>query len=472
MQKRIYILLTILPLLINNVFAEKQDDCLSALLSLDLDEAKTNIDHLLNIGDRLYYQHYYLFMLQMIDHAPYDKHKEISDLLYDLLEEIKLPDYQLSEIYLQKGIIDYTNDKYYAAIKAFNTAYNYWQESERVNPGNINNLKLKGIFNLLLAHLPLPYKNWAEWFGFKGNADEAFDALNNYYTTAKKSGKNLEAKLYLAFSMLKFSQNEIEIENFIKKESQIENPDFIKSILIRCAFKIRKPALLNNWFQSINTNSYTVLQYLKGKYLTQNFDTLAIPVFNSFIEKQKDNTFKADAYRYLSWAYLLNDKSDYYNINQKRLKALNNFPSWEDKQALYESNQEGIDNLILLKSRLLFDKGAYDKCIQILSDNKNTLAEERDYKVEYYYRLGRAYQMKFLYNTAIKYFNKAIEFHEESNRYFAPESAINRAKIEIERGDYESARNNLGVAKKINNGENKASISQNIRLLSESIENK
>ncbi len=472
MQKRLFILFTVLSLLFNNVYGENENDCLADLLKLNLKEAKANIDQLHNIGNKLYYQHYYLFMLQMVYHIPYDAQKEISDELYDLISKIKLPDYQLAEIHLQKGIIDYTNDKFYSAVKAFNTAYNYWKQSEKEFPEDINNLKLKGIFNLLLAHLPLPYKNWAEWFGFKGNATTGFDALYKYYNFEKTQGKSLEAKLYLSFAMLKFMDNDTEIEDFLQKESSVDNPDFIKAILIRCAFKIRKPALFDSWFQSTRPYSYSVLHYLKGKYLTQNFDKKSIPELSSFIKDQKDNTFKADAYRYLSWAYLLNNNTKEYNTNQQKIKTLDNFPSWEDKQALYESNLGHTQNLTILKSRLLFDKGDYDNCIKILTDRKNLFKESHEYNVEYFYRLGRAYQMKQLYNISIKYFNKAIELHKESTRYFAPESAINIAKLEISRDNYDEAKKALEVAKKINNGENKSSINQNISLLYEKIENK
>ncbi len=473
-KKHIYYLLLILVILFPfKSSAQNNSSCLKNLLELNLKEAKTNITQIESDPEKLYFQLYYYFIQQMVYHQAYDQYEIETDSIYNIIDtKNNMPSYLLSEIYLQKGIIEYVHDNYYTAIKNFNTAYRYWQTCETKYPGNINNLKLKGIFNLLLAHLPSPYKEWAEWFGFKGNKDEGFLALYQYYNIAKTTGQHFEAKLYLAFAMLKFMDQDKKTEAFLMKEVKQVNPDFIKSILIRCAFKIKKPEIFNNWFLQVDDNSFAILHYLKGKYLVQQFSPESITELNKFIRITTDNTFKADAYRYLSWIYLIQNNIQQYNQNQNKLENLNDYPTWEDKQAYYERKSSYYPNKTILKSRLLFDRGEYDKCISLLLKTKGQFSDKNKSSVEYFYRLGRAYQMKTNYESAKINFKIAIDLHELSNRYFAPESAINIAKIEILSGYFNKAKGALDTAKKINKGESKNSISQEIKQLQKEIDDK
>ncbi len=472
MPKHIKYLLFFLVLHIPFIsYSQNTNPCLKNLLELNLSEAKINISQLKYDYEKLYFQYYYYFIQHKVFHLPFDEYTKATDSIQETTNKFnKFPSYRLSEIHLQKGIIEYVNDNFYSAIKNFNSAYKYWQQSETDYPGNINNLKLNGIFNLLLAHLPSPYKEWAEWFGFKGDNKAGFMALYQYYNVEETIGQHTEAKLYLAFAMLKFMDKDNNIEAFLQKELEQENTDFIKNILIRCAFKIRKPDIFKDWFLQVNSKSYPQLHYLKGKYLVQLFSSESIDELSAFLHTTTDNTFKADTYRYLSWISLIKNNKIKYREFQNKLKSINDYPAWEDKQAFFESSLSYDPNKTILESRLLFDRGEYDKCLDLLKNTKNQFWDKNEYAVEYYYRLGRSYQMINDYENAISNYNFTIELNKYSNRYFSPEAAVNIAKIEISRGHYSLAEVSLEKAKTINKGENKNSINQEIKQLQKEIE--
>ena len=113
----------------------------------------------------------------------------------------------------------------------------------------------------------------------------------------------------------------------------------------------------------------------------------------------------------------------------------------EDKQASKNAAAKYIPNISLLRSRLLFDGGYYDRAFREL-EGKSTknYAEKRD-QVEFIYRLGRINQKQNKNTLAINYFDKAIAAGKNLPYYYAMASSIEMARI------YESS-NDLVLAKK------------------------
>jgi hypothetical protein len=374
----------------------------------------------------------------------------------------------LSEIYLQRGILEYQQNNKLAAIRAFSKAHSYWQKSENNYPDIEENLKMKGIFNLLIAHLPLPYKNWVNWVGFNGDTNVGLQTLEKYHQNQiLTSGTGMEATLYLAFGYLKFGDNFDQIKSFVKQNTQSYSPEFLQSIIIRCAFKIQNPNLCSYWLNEEATANFGPLQYLKGKYATQMNNAKTISILNHFL-KMDDINFKADAYRYLSWYFLLHNDTANYLKYQDEIKKLKGFPTSEDRQSLYETQINKIPNIILIQARLLFDKGNYRHCINYLSDNSEAIKSKND-QTEYYYRLGRCYQMQDDDSRAIQNFDLAILQGLQSSRYFAPYAAIYNAKFFLKKKNTELAKQYLSKASKLNNAEYKYSIQQEIKKIEQII---
>lgn len=449
---------------------------LKALFELNFDKANSEAEKVTNTKKRAYLNHYRLFLSKIINNDTiYDYTKifeSVSDTLLNTNNPLDNSLAYLSELHLQKGIIDYANNNKWSAIRSFAKAYSYWQKSEKEHPELIENLKLKGIFNLLMGSLPDPYANWAEWFGYTGDVTIGFNALKQYYKHVKNApGYQQEALLFLGFSYLKFTEDEEQIKVFIEQEITTNHPPFIQAILIRCAFKIRKPHLCNKWLTSSENSQYAALIYLKGKYAFLNEKSNATDFFNAFLNKKKGHQFKADAMRYLSWYYFLQGDTVSFLRYQQTINTLHHFPTWEDKQAKYESQLEEIPNIFLLKSRFFFDRGDYNQALNILLDNQLQIILKNNLQIEFYYRMGRCYQL--LHNTILAEENYVLCMHvaDENKRYFGPYAAIYAAQINANKKQNEKAKYYLQEALRLNNGEQESSVQQKVQLLSEQLNN-
>ncbi len=368
----------------------------------------------------------------------------------------------LSELYLQRGIIEYKNGNTLKSISYFSKSYSYWKDSDELSDVSDYSLKLRGIFNLLLGNLPQPYNQVVSWFGFKGDTEQGFCCLADYLKKQQlEQGDYFEALLYLGFSFLKFGDDNDDIKDFITLYSSAGLPELIKSIVVRCANKIHHPNLCENILKDYA--SYPPLIYLQGKYQVQIGSITSEKTLSRFLATENRNQFKSDAYRYLSWNALLRGDRERFRQYQDSIRLQGSFPTSEDKQAYYESKLNKIPDVVLLKSRLLFDNGQFELVINILKDRGSYKTKEE--KLECYYRLGRCYQFLLKDVMALSCYEKAVEMGDVSKRYFGSYAALYASEICLSEGNVARGKYFLEKADELNNGEYKYDISLKIKAL-------
>ncbi len=443
------------------------------LFDLDFVKSDSSIHTITNQSQKAYLKLYQAFIQNVVVHnISFEEYSSVFDRYIDILKDNKsskfLSSQLLSEIYLQKGILEYQNEHSISAISYFSKAYSYWKDTEEIDIENIYNLKLSGIFNLLIGNLPHPYSKMAGWIGFSGDTKKGFEDLRKYLKLqATTQGEYFEGLIYLGFSYLKFTKDESQIRDFIKEHSSTDLPEFIQSLMLRCANKIHQPQLC---FNILNRKTkYPILIYLQGKYLVQSQSKSAELYLKHFLNLEKSNQFISDAFRYLSWHFLLKGDTISYQQYQESIHVMDDYPTSEDKQANFESYLSVIPNLSLLKARLLFDKGDYEKASIILLSQKENINSTEDL-IEFHYRLGRCFQYLNKENQALYQFKQSVSLGRDSKRYFAPYSAIYASRILLSKNDTINAKFYLQKAEDLNNGEYKYSIKQELVDLNSKVE--
>ena len=369
----------------------------------------------------------------------------------------------LSELHLQKGIVDYQHDNTLKAVRNFSTAYSYWKECNSKSYDLPEYDKLAGIFNLLIGNLPQPYSQWVSWFGFNGDTQTGFEYLENYLRRQHpNTGDQYEALLYLSFSYLKFGQDEKVIKSFVEKYASTKIPDFLQSILLRCANKIRDPFLCASFFEK--RSDFPPLVYLKGKYAVQKGYDGAPKILNRYLNMIHNEEFRADAYRYLSWHYLLNGQPIKYENYRDSIRVLTEFPTSEDRQARYEAKLDGKQDTLLLKARMLFDIGAYKEAQKALIGYSQNNGSVKKYP-EFHYRLGRSFYAMGDTLNALNCFSETIALPDKDKRYFRPYAALYAAEIYLSRNDTLKGAEMIQKAKALNEGEYQYTIGQKIKKL-------
>jgi hypothetical protein len=96
-----------------------------------------------------------------------------------------------------------------------------------------------------------------------------------------------------------------------------------------------------------------------------------------------------DAYRRISWHYLLKNDLDKFKVYRELSKRYGSTNSEEDKNIMRETTAGITHDLVLLKARLLFDGGYYAKAEETIKQRKPELLKTEYQNLEYYYRYAR-----------------------------------------------------------------------------------
>ena len=180
------------------------------------------------------------------------------------------------------------------------------------------------------------------------------------------------------------------------------------------------------------------LDFLYGKFKLYRLDSDADEYLLHFVNHFKGRHYIKEAYQKLAWYNLIIYRDSkkyerYLNLCRKLGTTLID----EDKQAYKEARQSEVPDITLLKSRLLFDGGYYQKANDLLVSHSlayiNTNTEG-----EYYYRMARIKDALNDSTQSLKYYKLSIT-KSKPDKYFACSAALNAGLIYEKKQQYENA---------------------------------
>jgi tetratricopeptide (TPR) repeat protein len=169
---------------------------------------------------------------------------------------------------------------------------------------------------------------------------------------------------------------------------------------------------------------YPYLDYLLGCAKMNRLDSNAYNYFSKFLQ-ERGTSFIKDSYLHLGWNCLLHDDVRRYEAFTQLVKTKGYTFNEKDKQALNEANNP-VPNIQLLKARLLYDGGYYEKALGLLHEADFKQPTE---KTEYYYRLGRIYEALNKNEEALQAYQQCINTGGGTGYYYAPTSALRMGNI-------------------------------------------
>ena len=205
---------------------------------------------------------------------------------------------------------------------------------------------------------------------------------------------------------------------------------------------------------------FPLFDYLTGLAKLNSLDSDAASYFKMFLAENKGENHIKSSYQKIAWCYLLkNDTLNYFHFIEKALKKGDNLLDI-DKQALFEAQSHQVPNINLLRARLLFDGGYFQKA----SDEMNLISLNSFIKIEdqteFLYRSGRIYDEWNKPDTALIFYSKAIEKGKDLPRFFAANAAFESGKIYEAKGDKEKAKYYYTLCMSFENHEYKNGIDQ------------
>lgn len=197
------------------------------------------------------------------------------------------------------------------------------------------------------------------------------------------------------------------------------------SIAMRTGKNDEAIALLQSLPQNPPFTPIPYRDFLLGQAKLARLDTDADKPLLRFVNRFKGETGIKEAYQKLAWHALINNDRPGYQRYMKQIKTKGAKQSDTDKQALREAESGLIPDPDLLRARLLFDGGYYDKAFATLRDKAAVYASsEERFQLEYAYRMGRIAHKLERFADAEKHYRQTIQNGQKSPTHYACNAAL------------------------------------------------
>jgi tetratricopeptide (TPR) repeat protein len=466
----------------------------SAIISLKFEEGKSLIEQekQVNPNNNIPYllDNYIHFLTVFIGEEEHvfeqleDQKDDIIDRLEDGDEQSPYYRYCIAQVNLQWAVARTKFKEYVSATLEINRAYRMLEENKEEFPDFLPNLINLGLLHTMIGTIPDNY-NWVKrMVGIEGTIDEGvteiLTVLNESLHNPEYSHYKAECLFYLSFIQMNLMTNKTKTLDYIKiieeDQQSLQNPMAIYAIAriyMSIGMNDRAIEILVNRPLGEEYYPFYYLDYLTGLAKLHRLDEDANKYFFKYVINFKGINYIKDAYQKIAWHYFVHGDTEKYRNYISKVEKYGNTIVDADKQAEREAEKEVLPNYHLLRARLLFDGGYYEKAVLDLNtgNNEDFLRDEQD-KLEYMYRLGRIYHEWGKIDDGISYYQQTIKDGSDSETYYAANSALQLGKIYEEQKKYDLAVHYYEAAQSMENKEYRNSINQKAKAGLNRVENR
>ena len=451
-----------------------------AILSLEfkkaktllLDERKTKPSNLIPF----YLDNYIDFLTIVIseEKTRFERLKGNKEIRLDLLKkgDQSSPFYLLiqAEINLQWAFARVKFNEYLTAALEVNKAYRLLEENQKKFPDFILNKKCLGLLHAAVGTIPDEYQWAIKLFGFEGSIKKGEEEVIEFYEFVSKhplySAYSTEAELLLSVLELNLLNEEKFVkERILKAIANERNPNPLQVFCFaNSCMKMGQTDeaidFLNNYKPGKSSFPFYYLSYMLGQAKLSRLDADANLPLEHFLKNFKGINFIKAANLRLAWFNYLKGDLTKYNYYLQRSASSGAAIVDEDKQAKHESAIVIKPVPALLKARLLFDGGYYERALKELSTPAiKKIKSPRD-NLELIYRMARIYHKQNNLDKAIGNYELTIKNGAGYPYYFAANSALQLGLIYEEKKNYDLAKKYFSQALELKTQEYRNSISQ------------
>lgn len=347
--------------------------------------------------------------------------------------------FSLAEINLQFALSRTRAKEYFTASIEVNRAYSQLQENTKKFPEFLPNQKNLGMINAVLGSIPDGLRKALSVFGIRGDTRTGIRMLESLIEKLPRSPYSHfydETVFYYSVIQTDIVPDPASYGKIIRNTEDIDRESLLKTYIR--AYAGVKTGNTRSALLELNKKPsgpvyppYPYLDYLTGIAKMQNLDPTALLSFNSYLKGYRGVNLIKDTYLQLAWLELIRGNTKAYQSYVEDVKQKGYEYSSRDKQAMREVIYS-MPDINLLKARLLFDGGNYEKALSQISGKTTEDFKNLMYKIEFNYRMGRIYDLTSKDELALKYYQAAIELGKNEPYSFASNSAL-RSGIICER---------------------------------------
>jgi tetratricopeptide (TPR) repeat protein len=340
--------------------------------------------------------------------------------------------YSNAEIFLQLAMVKVKYREHVSAVTDIRKAYKLIEKNNSEFPEFMLNSKLQGFLHAMVGAVPKQYHWLVDMAGMEGSVEQGMEELQKLFEAISSSPYEVykpEILFYLSNIYNSFSADPT---SPLKVAVSIY-PYTMKSQLMKyCFSNIMMKAGRNDDALDVLTSNeipagvyqFTFLRYKTGMAKLRNLDFSAAEDFKKFLSDFHGMNFIKSAWQKLAWIELLKGNTKGYHDYLSKVLTSGNLLVDEDKEAEVEATQNEAINLILLKARLLFDGGYYEKSrLEIAGKPVDSFPRYRE-QLEVTYRLARIMEKTGQNEKAIKYYEQTLKNGASASYYFAANSAL------------------------------------------------
>lgn len=345
-------------------------------------------------------------------------------------------DFTRAGIHLHWALIHGWYGDQFKAATTFRKSYLLLKSNAGRFPSFQQNNILLGVEEATAGTIPDEYKWFASILGMKGSVVNGLNRLDRFLDDNPSANTPLRSEavvynIYLRFYLL--SQKDevwkiVNSNNFPLSGNLFHH--FIKANIslnyhkADMAFQTLKEATAMPGYSQIPSFDYEM-----GNALFHKLDAGCISYFNRFLSNNKIGIYSKDALMKSGLMYYLQGNMAKANELRQTIGEYGSTITDADKQAQRFSKEGSWPHMTLLQARILIDGGFNGQALtrlQQLDPNKLSGVSDR---LEYAYRIGRAYEETDDFQKAVQYYQQAINTGKDLRDQFAARSALQMALI-------------------------------------------
>lgn len=314
-------------------------------------------------------------------------------------------------------------------LNDINDAYRLLESNEKQFPDFIANKKSLSVIHALAEYLPGAIK---KLFNIKGSLKLGRAEIEEVVAYADKNDFlfTKEADAIHAYMLIHlFNQPD---EAWAVLQGSDLHPDesplagfLLGSIGLKAGKNEEVVQILSKRDKSSEVFQFYYLDFILGKGKLYMLEESAIPEIESYINNHKGRHFVKEAYQKLAWAALAIEKDEKKYKYYMKLCLQNGHDLLEDDlQAIKEAKNSKTPDIALLRARLLYDGGYFQRAYDDLVEYEDSYKTHRTKKLEYNYRMGRITHALERYSEAKNYYLYSIGAGKKNNSFFACNAAL------------------------------------------------
>jgi len=374
--------------------------------------------------------------------------------------------YSQAEALIHKAALRFKFNDFVKGAGNVRSAYLLLKKNIKLYPNFKPHYKSMGMLEVLIGTVPPRFQWITSMLGMQGNMEAGMAKIHDFMYLATPDPEiamlKQEAIFLYGFLQVQIVQDKEEawkvVEGATKNYRQNLLHCFVRAAVgMQCKKTEEVIRTLEARPKGKAYARFYQLEYMLGTAKLFQLSPDADIHFKIFVTFTKGENHIKMAYMKLAWSKLIQGDKKMFDVYTDLAiqKGESNFE--EDKVAEQLAN-EGVPDVSILKGRLLFDGGYYDKAIAALNSISVSSLSKRKEQVELTYRRGRVYDEMGKDTEALKAYAQTMESGKNETWYFAANSALKSAQIYEEQKKYALAKKYFEMAMEFPNDEYEDSI--------------